>query len=38
MNHPIAELMFKYRKQIERMCKIKIKYFAINDEWYEVIE
>jgi hypothetical protein len=38
MNHPKAELIFKYRHTIERLCKIKIKYFAINDEWYEVIK
>lgn len=33
-----AELVFKYRLTIERMCKIKLKYFAVNGEWYEVVE
>lgn len=37
MNLSTAELIFKYRHAIERMCKIKIKYLVINDEWYEVI-
>ncbi len=37
MNLSAAELIFKYRHTIERMCKIKIKYFAINDEWYEIV-
>lgn len=33
-----VELMFKYRHTIERMCKIKLKYFAVNDVWYEIVE
>ena len=31
-----VDLILKYQKQIERMCKIKLKYLRLNGDWYVI--
>lgn len=33
-----VKIILKYRKTIERMCNIKLKYFVISGQCYEVVE